>query len=410
MGYANADEFLSDLRLIQESLRTHKAESVAEGDALSRLITQAETFGFHLAELDVRQHSEEHERALTDIFAMLHLLPKPYRDLTEEEKVAVLTRELMTPRPLIPPLANLPADTSLTVEVFRAIREAHETLGKLAIRCYVISFMHDVSDVLEVLLLAKEVGLFRWRTDGAELSAESDLDIVPLVETVEDLRNAGHVLDALFSNLAYQHQMKARGHFQEIMLGYSDSNKDGGYLSAHWELYSAQDRIKRACQAHGITWRFFHGRGGSIGRGGGRAGQAILSQPSGSVAGRFRFTEQGEVISYRYSLLPLAYRHLEQIIHAVLLASSSQPQPTPAPAVSSESGWRRWSRWRKPPAASTAPSFTKTPTSGSFTCRRRPSATSVATPSLRARQDGKVWSNWKTCAPSRGCSAGRKRA
>ncbi|MCS6860400.1 MAG: phosphoenolpyruvate carboxylase [Abditibacteriales bacterium] len=340
-GYTCADEFLSDLRLIQESLRTHKAEAVAESDALSRLIIQAETFGFHLAELDVRQHSEEHERALTDIFAVLHLLPRPYCDLTEEEKVAVLTRELMTPRPLIPPRADFPASTQQTVEVFRAIRETHETLGPQTIRCYVISFMHQVSDVLEVLLLAKEVGLFRWRTEGAALTAESDLDIVPLIETVEDLRNAGRVLDALFRNPAYQHQMKARGHFQEIMLGYSDSTKDGGYLSAHYELYQAQDRIKQACQAHGITWRFFHGRGGSIGRGGGRAGQAILSQPSGCVAGRFRFTEQGEVISYRYSHLPLACRHLEQIIHAVLLASA----PSDRAASVSERSSRLKQKW-----------------------------------------------------------------
>jgi phosphoenolpyruvate carboxylase len=321
-GYASAEEFLNDLRLIQESLRTHQAEAVAEESRLVGLITQVETFGFHLAELDVRQHSEEHERALTDIFAALRLLPKPYRDLPEEEKVAVLTRELMTPRPLISPLANLPAETQRTLEVFRVIREAHETIGLEAIRCYVISFTHQVSDILEVLLLAKEAGLFRWRTDSEELTAESDLDIVPLVETVDDLRNAGRLLDAVFTNVAYQRQMTARGHFQEIMLGYSDSNKDGGYLSAHWELYSAQERIVRACQAHGVTWRFFHGRGGSIGRGGGRAGQAILAQPSGSVAGRFRFTEQGEVISFRYSFLPLAHRHLEQIVHAVLLASA----------------------------------------------------------------------------------------
>jgi phosphoenolpyruvate carboxylase len=149
---------------------------------------------------------------------------------------------------------------------------------------------------------------------------------VPLFETVDDLRGAGELLEALFANPAYHRQLEARGRFQEVMLGYSDSNKDGGYLSANWELYKGQDTIVRTCRNHNVTWRFFHGRGGSIGRGGGRAGQAILAQWKGSVAGRFRFTEQGEVISFRYSLLPLAHRHVEQILHAVLFTNAPETE------------------------------------------------------------------------------------
>ena len=187
----------------------------------------------------------------------------------------------------------LPPETQKTVDVFRAIRESQASFGSDVIRCYVISFTHGVSDVLEVLLLAKEAGLFRWRADGGGLASESDIDIAPLFETVDDLRSAGRLLDALFANPAYRHQLDARGRFQEVMLGYSDSNKDGGYLSANWELYKGQDTIVQTCRNHNVAWRFFHGRGGSIGRGGGRAGQAILAQPNGSVAGGFQPGSRG---------------------------------------------------------------------------------------------------------------------
>ncbi len=242
--------------------------------------------------------------------------------MDEDEKVALLTSLLQSPRPLISPTVPLPAAAERTVDLFRAIRESHQRHGTGVIRCYVVSFTRNVSELLEVLLLAKEAGIFRWRPQRDALVPESDLDIVPLLETVEDLRAAGRFLRRLFANPVYALQLKSRGNTQEIMLGYSDSNKDGGYLSANWELYKAQEVIAAACREHGVTWRFFHGRGGSIGRGGGRTGQAILSQPLGSVAGRFRFTEQGEVISFRYSLRALAHRHLEQIVHAVMLTSA----------------------------------------------------------------------------------------
>jgi phosphoenolpyruvate carboxylase len=325
-GYPSAAAFLADLELIRDSLRANKGAALADSGPLPDLMLQVGTFGFRLAELDVRQHSEEHERALTDIFAALRMLPKRYSELGESDKERLLTTILLEPRPLISPVVALPPETQKTVDVYRAIRESQASFGSDVIRCYVISFTHAVSDVLEVLLLAKEAGLFRWRADGGGLASESDIDIAPLFETVDDLRNAGRLLDALFANPAYRHQLDARGRFQEVMLGYSDSNKDGGYLSANWELYKGQDTIVQTCRNHSVAWRFFHGRGGSIGRGGGRAGQAILAQPNGSVAGRFRFTEQGEVISFRYSLLPLAHRHVEQILHAVLLTTAPETE------------------------------------------------------------------------------------
>jgi phosphoenolpyruvate carboxylase len=325
-GYARASDFAADLRMIRDSLRANKGAALADEGRLWKLMLQLDTFGFRLAELDVRQHSEEHERALGEIFAELRMLRRPYAELPEPEKVELLTRLILEPRPLVSPVVPLPGAAQRTVDVFRAIRDSQEAFGADVIRCYVISFTHSVSDVLEVLLLAKEAGLFRWRARGADLVAESDLDIAPLFETVDDLRAADGLLGALASNAVYARQLEARGRFQEVMLGYSDSNKDGGYLSAHWELYKAQDRIAAALRGAGLAWRFFHGRGGSIGRGGGRSGQAILAQPAGTVAGRFRFTEQGEVISFRYSLLPLAHRHLEQIVHAVLLTSSPRTE------------------------------------------------------------------------------------
>ena len=192
---------------------------------------------------------------------------------------------------------------------------------------------HNVSDMLEVLVLAKEAGLVRWRPAVApsndtpattshpgELLLESDLDIVPLFETIEDLQNCDGMLKQLFADDTFRLHLAARGNFQELMLGYSDSSKDGGYLAANWNLQDTQDRLAAACRDAGVDFRLFHGRGGTVGRGGGRASRAILSQPKGSFTGRIRFTEQGEVVSFRYSLRPMAHRHLEQIVNSVIIA------------------------------------------------------------------------------------------
>src|SRR5690606_28750231 len=212
---------------------------------------------------------------------------------------------------------------------------------------------HEVSDMLEVLVLAKETGLLRWVSqtsdnETTERTIESDLDIVPLFETIEDLQHCDTLLNSMFGNDTFRLQLAARNNFQELMLGYSDSSKDGGYLAANWNLQDTQDRLSSACRKANVDFRFFHGRGGTVGRGGGRASRAILSQPRGSFTGRIRFTEQGEVVSFRYALRPMAHRHLEQIVNSVLLALYHDParlfgnevqmgQATPSPVAEGRS-------------------------------------------------------------------------
>jgi phosphoenolpyruvate carboxylase len=189
---------------------------------------------------------------------------------------------------------------------------------------------HDVSDLLEVLLLAKEAGL--WRYQNGKIYSE--IDVVPLMETIEDLRNGSALLEAMFTDEVYRLQLQARNNFQEIMLGYSDSNKDGGSWMANWALYQAQRNFADVCRQHGIGFRYFHGRGGTVGRGGGRANQAILAMPGNSYTGQIRFTEQGEVISFRYALPRIARRHLEQIVNAMLqsaLKSATRKKNTELP-------------------------------------------------------------------------------
>lgn len=322
-AYADAAAFVADLELVQESLRRNKAGILADSGLMASLRIQARTFGFHLAALDIRQHSDEHAKALTEIFRAARVLPSiaAYADLPEEEKVALLARELRNPRPLISRDAALSDSTRNVLRVFEVIRLARRRLSPESVVCYIISMTHAVSDMLEPLLLAKEAGLLRWQ-DGEKM--ESELDIIPLFETIDDLHRSDTLMGSLYSSLEYRLHLKSRGNFQEIMLGYSDSSKDGGFLAANWALQDTQARLARVCKAQGISMRLFHGRGGTVGRGGGRANRAILSQPPGSFDGRIRFTEQGEVISFRYSLAPIAHRHLEQIVSAALLATTTR--------------------------------------------------------------------------------------
>jgi phosphoenolpyruvate carboxylase len=323
-AYRTVVEFRHDLRLIQDSLRQSKAEA-AEGH-LEELITQAKTFGFHLATLDLRQHSQRHEVALDEICRLAQLVPpgQKYSDLPEAEKVALLTRELSQPRPLLGRLTPLSPETQEVLDVFAVMRRAQRTLDPEAVTAYVISMTHQLSDMLEVMLLAKERDLIRWEWSGEKLILKSDLDIVPLFETIHDLENCDKYLRELFVHPVYQQQLAARERFQEVMLGYSDSSKDGGYLAANFALHDAQARLARCCDEAGVRLRLFHGRGGTVGRGGGRANRAILSQPPGSFQGSIRITEQGEVISFRYSLPPIAHRHLEQLVNASLIACAEQ--------------------------------------------------------------------------------------
>lgn len=313
--YQNPSQFLADIRLIERSLISHQAQEIAEVK-VRPLLRQIELFGFHMATLDIRQHSEVHENAIHELFQMAHL--GPYKELSEEHKIARLTQMLLDPRPLANPYITLDAATAETLNVFHVIREGQNRFGEACIQSYLISMAQGVSDMLEVLLLAKEAGLFSWTPDG---QVHSHLNVVPLFETIEDLRHAPQVIDELFSNPVYQKQLAVRGGMQEIMLGYSDSNKDGGYLTANWELYKGQKAMYDTARKHNIRLKFFHGRGGALGRGGGRVEHSILSQPPEALHGKVKITEQGEVISQRYGLPGIAARSLESAVSAVLFGS-----------------------------------------------------------------------------------------
>ena len=319
-AYTSADAFLADLTLLQDTLRRNHAGPVADAGDVADLLVQARTFGFHLAPLDIRQHSDVHVKAVTEILALAGVTAN-YAALSEEEKVAILRWELRSPRPLVSRDAPLSAQTREVLDVFEVIRRARRELSPQSVVCYIISMTHGASDLLEPLLLAKEVGL------------AGELDIVPLFETIDDLHHCGDLMADVFKIPEYKAHLATRKNFQEIMLGYSDSSKDGGFLAANWALQATQEKIATVCHEAGITLRLFHGRGGTVGRGGGRANKAILAQPPGSFDGRIRFTEQGEVISFRYGLAPIAHRHLEQIVNAALQAANPKRQ-----AAESEEG------------------------------------------------------------------------
>lgn len=312
-AYTAAD-FCADLDLIAEGLRAAGLAPLADAGPLADARVRAATFGFHLAALDLRQHSAVHEAAVADLLRRAGVEPD-YAALDEAAKTALLTRELQNPRPFIRLGGEVGEETDRVLGPLRVAKAAVEE-EPAAIGSVIVSMTDAVSDVLEVLLLAKEVGL--WRYENGRV--ESPVDAAPLLETVADLEAGPALLAALFENPVYAAHLRARGGLQEVMLGYSDSNKDGGYWQANWSLHKAQGAIARACRERGVALRFFHGRGGTVGRGGGRAGQAIRAMPPEAQSGRIRFTEQGEVISFRYALPGIARRHLEQIVHAQLTA------------------------------------------------------------------------------------------
>jgi phosphoenolpyruvate carboxylase len=307
--------FLEDLRSLDQALREAGFTDLAEVGRLSDLIARAQAFGLHLLTLDVRQHSRVHEHAV-DVLLRAAGVADHYADLDEDERQALLTDELSHPRPLLPRGAELPDDVQELMDALDVVRTAQADEPD-AVGTYIVSMTHEISDLLEVLLLAKEAGLWRMR-DGA---VETRLDVAPLFETIDDLAQADAFMATLFEHPIYREHLAARDGFQEIMLGYSDSNKDGGYWMANWSLHRAQARLGRVCRDYDVDLRLFHGRGGTVGRGGGRANQAILAMPPVVHNGRIRFTEQGEVISFRYALPDIARRHLEQIVNATLQAA-----------------------------------------------------------------------------------------
>jgi phosphoenolpyruvate carboxylase len=266
-----------------------------------------------LARLDLRQHSGRHASAIAEIFKHVEIC-EDYLTLPEEKKVELLLKELESNRPLIPERKPFSQETLETIETFRMANHVLEHLDPQATESYIISMTKNISDVLAVLLFFREAGLFKP-------DSYSRLNVVPLLETSQDLRNAGQFLDQLFNIPIYRKHLEFRNRQQEVMLGYSDSNKEGGYLAANWALYRAQVELVRVADNHQVALVLFHGRGGSIGRGGGPANKAILAQPPKTIRGSIKITEQGEVISDLYSEPDNARGHLEQIINAVLRGS-----------------------------------------------------------------------------------------
>jgi phosphoenolpyruvate carboxylase len=310
LHYGSIDEFRSDLELVLNSLESTGLSC----EALQHLISQVQIFAFCLASLDIRQESTRHSDALDELTRYLQL-PLPYGEMSEEQRVSWLQAELQTRRPLVPAAGRWSDATAETFAVLRMVKRLQEEFGTRICHTYVISMSHTVSDLLEVLLLAKEAGLVD------PVAPRSSLLVVPLFETVEDLQGAPAVMEALFQQPFYRQLLACREGdepLQEVMLGYSDSNKDSGFLSSNWEIHKAQIALQRLATEHGLALRIFHGRGGSVGRGGGPAYQAILAQPSGTLRGRIKITEQGEVLASKYSLPELALYNLETVTTAVI--------------------------------------------------------------------------------------------
>ena len=312
----DSEELVRALEQLRSAVADAGLTSVAAAGPLVDAIVQARTFGLHLAALDIRQHSRVHESCVAELLSLAGVVDR-YGELDEAGRCETLIAELESSRPLVGRREVLSDRTRETISTLEEIRNAIDR-DPASIGSYIVSMAHDESDLLEVLLLLREVGL--WRIDGGKVVCP--IDVVPLFETVDDLENATDTMTRLFGRPVYAAQLEARSRFQEIMLGYSDSNKDGGYWASTWRLQVAQDQLSRACADAGVALRFFHGRGGTVARGGGRANRAILSSPPASRNGRIRFTEQGEVISFRYAMPTLAHRHLEQIVNAMTIATS----------------------------------------------------------------------------------------
>ncbi|MBF2064925.1 MAG: phosphoenolpyruvate carboxylase [Calothrix sp. C42_A2020_038] len=327
-AYRSGDDFLAELRLIQSNL----SETGLTSQLLENLICQVEIFGFNLTKIDIRQESSRHSDALNEILEYVGIHSKPYNELSESERVEWLTSELKTRRPLIPAELPFSDKTNDVIKTLRVVRSLQQEFGYDICQTYIISMCREVSDVLEVLLFAKEAGLYDPGT------AIGSIQVVPLFETVEDLLRSRAVMQQLFELPLYR-ALLAGGYsvikegltpatpspltpnLQEVMLGYSDSNKDSGFLSSNWEIHKAQKNLQEIAEKYGVNLRIFHGRGGSVGRGGGPAYEAILAQPGHSINGRIKITEQGEVLASKYSLRDLALYNLETITTAVIQAS-----------------------------------------------------------------------------------------
>lgn len=315
-GKYQPKDLLADLNILKKSLLDCGFEDLARRGKLTDLIVQVETFGYRMAAMDIRQHSRVFEHVAGEL---LHLagVVEDYSVLEDQQRCEVLSTELTNPRPLVSPDTELTDTSRELLDTFAVIRESLQ-IDPESIGSVIVSMTHERSDLLEVLLVAKQMQLWQYR-DG---TVESLIDVVPLFETIEDLGNSSTLMSELFEDPVYSAQLNAREGLQEIMLGYSDSNKDGGYWMANWALYRAQHELAEICRSYNVDFRLFHGRGGSIGRGGGRSNSAVMAMPPVCHNGRIRMTEQGEVISFRYAMPDLARRHLEQVIHAMMKSTN----------------------------------------------------------------------------------------
>ena len=310
-AYRDSRALLHDLTLVTDSLRSHCGTHAAS-DALRRLVRKVQVFGLHLVPLDIREDARLLAATLDELFRHYGIVAH-YTAVPEADKQALLSREIANPRPFFPAdTTALSETTQRIIATWRMIAEAHRCYGPAVIDTVIASMSQQPSDVLAMLLMATEVGV------------ANALDLVPLFETLDDLHRSAEMMAVLFANPTYRQHLVARSTgsalHQQIMLGYSDSGKDGGYLASNWQLYHAQQVLTTTCEAHGVSLQLFHGRGGSIGRGGGPTNRAILSQPLQSLRDGIKITEQGEAIAYRYGHADIGRRHLQQILHAMLLA------------------------------------------------------------------------------------------